>query len=166
MEFSFTCDWNPAQTSQRKTGHFLAHIAYGWGSNMSAAAGSRVHVVMCLSSAPALFSTALASSSGRSSPCGGIGDFLTFATLKGGTLSPKDQLWLPRHGVGILADGLDPCRWERPSSQTAKILGSLNCKTCHGLALLSFWDETIYLSFFNFYNFVIDSPGTVQISSS
>lgn len=37
-------------------------------------AASRVHVVMCLSSAPALFSTALASSSGRSSPCGGIGD--------------------------------------------------------------------------------------------
>lgn len=37
-------------------------------------AASRVHVVMCLSSAPALFSTALASSSGRSSPCGGIDD--------------------------------------------------------------------------------------------
>ena len=89
-----------------------------------------------------------------------------FVTLKGGMLSPKDQFWLPLNGVAILADGLGPCTWERASSQTEKIQGRLNCKTCHSLALLSFWDKTIYSSFSNLYNLVIASSRKFPISSS
>lgn len=149
-------------------------MAYGQRSHMSATAGSRAPSSSVCSLPQSYFLLGwlppqVGALSGVASVTWGsfrLTQSLMFVTLKGGMLSPKDQFSLPLHGVGILADGLDPRRWERPSCQTEKIQGRLNCKTCHSLALLSFWDKTIYSSFSNLYNFVIASSRKFPISSS